>query len=126
MRRFVLSTALAALSMGFVLAQDAAPLTLADAPKKVDQKVTVEFEVKSTGGKAGVYLNSEADFKSDKNFTVFLPAKAVEKFKAAKVDDPAAHFKGKTVRVTGTVTLFKEKPQIKVEGPDQVKVVEKK
>jgi DNA/RNA endonuclease YhcR with UshA esterase domain len=57
---------------------------------------------------------------------VFLPAKAVEKFKAAKVDDPAAHFKGKTVRVTGTVTRFKEKPQIKVEGPDQITVVEKK
>jgi DNA/RNA endonuclease YhcR with UshA esterase domain len=126
MRRFVLSTALAALSMGFVLAQDAAPLTPADAAKKVDQKVTVEFEVKSTGGKTAVYLNSEADFKSDKNFTVFLPAKAVEKFKAAKVDDPAVHFKGKTVRVTGTVTLFKEKPQIKVDGPDQIKLVEKK
>ncbi|MFO0797887.1 MAG: hypothetical protein U0804_10435 [Gemmataceae bacterium] len=126
MRRFVFPAVVALVSAGFVLAQDAAPLTPADAAKKVDQKVTVEFLVKSTGGKTAVYLNSEEDFKSDKNFTVFLPAKAVEKFKAAKVDDPAAHFKGKTVRVTGTVTLFKEKPQIKVDGPDQVKVVEKK
>lgn len=114
------------LSAGVVLAQDAAPLTPADAAKKVDQKVTVELTVKSVGGKTAVYLNSEDDFKSDKNFTVFVPAKAVEKFKAAKIDDVAAHFKGKTVRVTGTVTLFKEKAQIKVEGPDQIKIVEKK
>jgi len=126
MHRFVLSITVALMAMAFVLAQDAAPLSPADAAKKVDQKITVEFVVKSTGGKAAVYLNSEEDFKSDKNFTVFLPAKAVEKFKAAKVDDPAAHFKGKTVRVTGTVTLFKEKPQIKVEGPDQITLVEKK
>jgi len=126
MRRLPAALFVAVLSAGFVLAQDAAPLTPADAAKKVNQKVTVEFQVKSTGGKSAVYLNSEEDFKSDKNFTVFLPAKAVDKFKAAKVDDPAAHFKGKTVRVTGTVTLFKEKPQIKVEGPDQITVVEKK
>jgi DNA/RNA endonuclease YhcR with UshA esterase domain len=126
MRRVPAALFVAVLSAGFVFAQDAAPLTPADAAKKVDQKVTVEFQVKSTGGKTAVYLNSEEDFKSDKNFTVFLPTKAVEKFKAKKVDDPAAHFKGNTVRVTGTVTLFKEKPQIKVEGPDQITVVEKK
>lgn len=113
-------------SAGFVLAQDGAPLSPADAAKKVDQKVTVEMVVKSVGGKTAVYLNSEDDFKSDKNFTVFVPAKAVEKFKAAKIDDVAKHFKGKTVHVTGTVTLFKDKAQIKVEGPDQIKVVEKK
>jgi len=126
MRRLPVALFVAVVSAGFVLAQDAAPLTPAEAAKRVDQKVTVEFQVKSTGGKTAVYLNSEEDFKSDKNFTVFLPAKAVEKFKAKKVDDPAAHFKGKTVRVTGTVTLFKERPQIKVEGPDQITVVEKK
>ncbi len=126
MRRLPAALFAAVVSAGFVLAQDAAPLTPADAAKKVDQKVTVEFQVKSTGSATGVYLNSEESFKSDKNFTVFLPKNVVEKFKAAKVDDPAAHFKGKTVRVTGTVTLFKEKPQIKVEGPDQIKLVEKK
>ncbi|HEX4606935.1 MAG TPA: hypothetical protein VH092_01895, partial [Urbifossiella sp.] len=114
------------LAAGVVLAQDAAPLTPAEAAKKVDQKVTVELTVKSAGGKANVFLNSEDDFKSDKNFTIFVSAKAVEKFKEAKVDDVGAHFKGKTVRVTGTVTLFKEKAQIKVEEPAQIKVVEKK
>ncbi|MBN9522429.1 hypothetical protein J0H58_28570 [bacterium] len=126
MRRLVAAGLALVLAAGVVLAQAGAPLTPADAAKKIDQKVTVELVVKSTGGKTAVYLNSEDDFKSDKNFTIFVPAKAVEKFKDAKIDDVAKHFKGKTVHVTGTVTLFKDRPQIKVEGPDQIKVVEKK
>ena len=104
----------------------AKPLTPAEAAKKVNEKVTVEFEVKSTGGKVVCYLNSEADFKDAKNFTVFIPDTAIEKFKKAKIDDPREYFKGKTVRVNGAVTLNREKPQIKVEDPDQVMVVDKK
>jgi DNA/RNA endonuclease YhcR with UshA esterase domain len=98
----------------------------AEAAKKVNEKVTVEMEVKSTGGKEANFLNSEADYKDAKNFTVFIPEAALEKFKKAKIDDPKTHYKGKTVRVTGTVTLYREKPQIKVEDPTQIEVVEKK
>ena len=104
----------------------AKPISPAEAAKKVNEKVTVEMEVKSTGGKDVCFLNSEADYKDDKNFTVFIPEETLEKFKKAKIDDPRAHFKGKTVQVTGTVTLYREKPQIKVEEPDQIKVADKK
>jgi DNA/RNA endonuclease YhcR with UshA esterase domain len=102
------------------------PITPAEAAKKVDEKLTVEMEVKSTGGKDVCFLNSEADYKDAKNFTVFIPEAALEKFKKAKIDDPKTHYRGKTVRVTGTVTLYREKPQIKVEDPTQIEVVEKK
>ena len=34
--------------------------------------------------------------------------------------------KGKTVHVSGTVTLYQNRPQIQVEEPGQIKVVEKK
>jgi len=102
------------------------PLTPAEAAKKVNEKVTLEMEVKSTGGKANCYLNSEADFKDAKNFTVLISEAALAKFKAAKIDDPREHYKGKVVRVTGTVTTNRDKPQIKVEGPDQIETVEKK
>jgi DNA/RNA endonuclease YhcR with UshA esterase domain len=67
-----------------------------------------------------------ADFRDAQNFTVFIPEEAVEKFKKAKVEDPRTHFKGKTILVTGTVTLYREKPQIKVEDPDQIQVADKK
>jgi DNA/RNA endonuclease YhcR with UshA esterase domain len=105
------------------------PLSPAEAAKRVDQKCTVEMVVKSTGkARAGtpVFFNSEDDFRDKKNFTVLLDKEAVEKFKKAKVEDPAAHFKGKTVRVTGTVKLYRERPEIVVNDPGQIKVVEKK
>jgi DNA/RNA endonuclease YhcR with UshA esterase domain len=107
--------------------KDTKPITPADAAKMVDKKVTVEMEVKSVGKAEGVYfLNSEEDFKSEKNFTIFINQEGTKKFKEAKVEDMMAHFKGKTVRVTGTVQLYKEKPEIVVEDPKQIEVVEKK
>jgi DNA/RNA endonuclease YhcR with UshA esterase domain len=106
-------------------ASQGTPLSPAEAAKKVNEKVTVQMEVKSTGGKDNWFLNSEADFKDDKNFTVFIPKETVEKFKKNKIDEPA-HFKSKTIQVSGTVTLFKDKPQIKVDEPDQIKILEKK
>jgi DNA/RNA endonuclease YhcR with UshA esterase domain len=102
------------------------PITPAEAAKKVNEKVTVQFQVKSVGGTTNGYLNSETDYKDAKNFTVFLPKETIEKFKEMKIDDPRAHFKDKTIQVSGTIMLYKEKPQIKVEAPDQIKIVEKK
>src|SRR5438132_745493 len=79
------------------------PLTPADAAKKINEKCTVEMEVKSVGmpssGKV-VFLNSEEDFKSSKNFTVMLGEKALDQLKKAKVDDVSVHYKGKTIQVT--------------------------
>jgi DNA/RNA endonuclease YhcR with UshA esterase domain len=102
------------------------PITPAEAAKKVNEKVTVEFQVKSVGGNTNGYLNSETDYKDAKNFTVFLPKETIDKYKEMKINDPRAHFKDKTIQVSGTVTLYQEKPQIKVEAPDQIKIVEKK
>jgi DNA/RNA endonuclease YhcR with UshA esterase domain len=87
------------------------------------------MEVKSTGkarGGAAVFLNSEENYRDDKNFTIFLDKDALEKLKKAKIDDPAAHYKGKTIRVTGTVKLYRDKPEIAVTEPDQIQVVEKR
>jgi DNA/RNA endonuclease YhcR with UshA esterase domain len=40
----------------------------------------------------------------------------------AGIEDPAAHFKGKTIRVTGRIDLHREQPQIKVTLPEQIEV----
>jgi hypothetical protein len=42
------------------------------------------------------------------------------------VDDPAVHFKDKTIRVTGTVIIKEERPRIEVDDPKQIQIVEKK
>jgi DNA/RNA endonuclease YhcR with UshA esterase domain len=105
------------------------PISPAEAAKRINEKCTVEMQVKS-GGKSTkdklFFLNSEQNFRDKTNFTVVIDAKATAKFKEAKIDDPAVHFIGKTIRVTGKVVLFKDKPEIKVEDPDQIKIVEKK
>jgi DNA/RNA endonuclease YhcR with UshA esterase domain len=112
----------------FVAADDTAkPLSPEEAAKHLNEKVTVKMEVKAANLREGVcFLNSQEDFKDAKNFTVFISKEALPKFREAKIDDPAAHFKGKTILVTGKVTLYREKPQIAVEGPDQIKVEEMK
>jgi hypothetical protein len=45
------------------------------------------------------------------------------RFGEAKLDDPAGHFKGKTIRVTGKVIVKGSQPQIEVDDPQQVEVV---
>jgi DNA/RNA endonuclease YhcR with UshA esterase domain len=105
----------------------AKPIGPAEAAKKVDEQVTLRMEVKSAALREEVcFLNSEEDFMDAKNFTVFINREALAKFKHAKIDDPAAHFKGKTVQVTGKVTLYRDRPEIVLSGPDAIKVVEKK
>ncbi len=109
------------------LAQGPPPVvSLVQAAKMVDQRVTIQMEVKSTGGNTACFLNSSADFKDAGNFTVFLPAEALEKFAQGKVAKPAEYYKGKFVQVTGTVSLYKDKPQIRVDDPAQIKVLERK
>lgn len=111
----------------FVLAEETPkPLTPAEAATKVKEKVTVQMQVKSTGGRENCYLNSEEDFKSDANFTIFLSKDAKEKFKKAGIENPVEYYKLKTIQVTGTVIVVEKKPRIAVNEPTELKVIEKK
>jgi hypothetical protein len=107
---------------------DKAPpkVAVADAGKHVNEKCVIEMLVKSTGKASDlVFLNSEENFREEKNFTVVLRKDAVEKLKA-KIADPASHFKTKTVRVTGTIILYRDKPQIAVDDAETIQVVGEK
>jgi DNA/RNA endonuclease YhcR with UshA esterase domain len=106
---------------------DAKPLTPELSAKKIGEKCTVQMDVKSVGkGKGVVFLNSKAVYKDADNFTVFISKAGVEKLKEAKIDDPAAYYKSKTVLATGVVKLYREKPEIVVETAEQIQVVGKK
>jgi alkaline phosphatase D len=105
---------------------DGKPVSVAELAKHVNEKVTLEMTVQSTGTSAGlVFLDSAEDRRSEDNFTVVLEKDAVDGLKKSGVADPRKHFAGKTVRVSGTVSLFRERPQIKVDDPKQIEVVEK-
>lgn len=106
--------------------KDAKPLTPGAAAKKINEKCTVEMKIESVGKGNGVYfLNSKEDYKDKDNFTVFINKDGAESLSKAKIDDPVAHFKGKTVRVSGTVVLYKDRPEIIIEMADQIRIVEK-
>jgi hypothetical protein len=112
------------------VAEDTKPLTPAEAIKKVNEKVTVQMLVKATKNRlekrGEIYLDSEEDFRDDKNLGVVVTKAGAAKFKEAGVDDPAVHFKDKTIRVTGTVIIKEERPRIEVDDPKQIQIVDKK
>jgi len=128
MRAGVLASVLCSAGLSITWgADDPKPVTPEEAAKKVGESVLLQMEVKSATLRDDTcFLNSEKDFKDARNFTVFIGREALAKFRAAKIDDPAAHFKGKTVQVQGKVKLYKERPEIALGGPDEIKIVEKK
>ena len=99
-----------------------------EATKQVGKEWTATMTVRSTGGDrtgARVYLNSETDFRSETNFAVALTMKGLKAAMAkAKIADVRKHYLGKKIRVTGKVTLYRDKPQIVVEEMKQIEVVE--
>jgi hypothetical protein len=106
------------------------PLTPVEARKHVNEKITLQMFVKASKNRLEkhkeIYLDSETDYKDEKNMAVVINEEGAAKFKKAGVDEPAGHFKGKTIRITGTVTLDKERPRIVVSDPAQIRIVDNK
>ncbi len=111
-------------------AKEEKPLAPAEAIKMVDKEVTVEMVVRSSKNALAqrheIYLDSEENFRDEKNLAVVITEDGAGKFKDAGIEDPAEHFRGKTIRVTGTVTLKEERPRIEVGDPKAIKLIEAK
>jgi DNA/RNA endonuclease YhcR with UshA esterase domain len=104
----------------------AVPLSPLEAINRINEKVTVEMIVKAAKNCQRcslMFLDSEEDHHDAKNFAVAVTAAGKGKFKEAKIDDPTGHFKGKSIRVTGVVTVKDKQPQIEVDDPGQIEVV---
>jgi len=99
----------------------------AEAKNHVDEECTVEMTVRSSKNAAGrneYYLDSEVDFRDEKNLAVVISYDHADAFKNAGIDDPAEHYKDKTIRVTGKVIQENDQTRIRVTEPGQIKVVE--
>jgi len=115
----------------WTLAQDAAvadavAIAPDEAASHVGEKCAVTMRVNSSRHMADAgrcYLNSAKDFRDENNLTVVIFKRGLESFAEEKIDAPAEHFRGKTIRVTGTVEMYKDKPQIKVDRADQIEIV---
>jgi hypothetical protein len=108
----------------------APPLTPVAARTKIGQEITVEMVVataKDRLEKRGeIYLDSELDFRSDKNFAVVITPAGAAQLKEQGLADPAQHFLGKTIRAKGTVKEVDGVPRIEIDEPKQIEIVKPK
>jgi DNA/RNA endonuclease YhcR with UshA esterase domain len=104
------------------------PLSPREATICVNEQVTVEMLVRAAKNCphcSQIFLDSEEDHHDPHNLAVAVTSIGRVKFKEAMIEDPAAHFKGKTIRVTGTVILKENRPAIDVNHPMQIEIVER-
>jgi hypothetical protein len=89
------------------------PLSLLEAASQVNEQVTVAMLVKVAKNCphcSQVFLDSEEDHHDPNNLAVAVTDIGAARFRGAGIDDPAFRFKGKTIRVTGVVTLKDNRP----------------
>ena len=102
------------------------PLSAPEARTRINEQITVEMFVKAAKSCQRcslMFLDSEEDHHDLKNFAVAVTDTGKAKFREAKIDDPAGHFKGKAIRVTGKAIVKDRQPQIEVDDPQQIEAV---
>jgi hypothetical protein len=101
-------------------------LSPVEAINRVNESVTVEMLVRRTKcctGSWQVFLDSEPNHRDLKNLGVVITVEGRPKFTEAGIDDPTAHFSGKTIRVRGVVIRKEKGPYIEVNDPSQIELV---
>lgn len=121
---------LALIAVPGVRSNEGDPITPREAIERVNQTVTVEMQVKATKNRlqkrGEIYLDSETDFRDPKNLGIVVTKDGSASFKQAGIEDPAVHFKDKSIQVTGTVILKDDRPRIEVNDAKQIRLVDRK
>jgi hypothetical protein len=101
-------------------------LSPVEAINRINESVTVEMLVQRTKCCAGcrqVFLDSEASHRDPKNLGIVVTENGRAKFAEVGIDDPTAHYKGKTIRVHGVVIRREGRPYIEVNDPGQIEAL---
>jgi hypothetical protein len=106
------------------------PIAPEKAKEHANKKVTVQMVVSHTKNllekSSLVYLDSAKDFRSKENLAVTIRQPAADEMKKAGIDDPAKHYEGKTIKVTGIVKVKDDKARLDVDKMSQIEIVEAK
>lgn len=97
-----------------------------EAIQRLNEPVSVAMRVqraKSCTGSLQFFLDSEENHHDPRNLGVVVTAAGAAKFKETKINNPAAHFIGQTIRVQGVVILKENRPYIEVDDPAQIEIV---
>ena len=117
-RLLLFSGLICAFSLSVGLAQADTIISDTEAAQHVGQTVSVEGTItkvfKSKNG--NIFLNFGGDYP-DVTFVVWIPEDAPE-----AADPSLASLEGKKVKISGTVQLYRGKPEIKVSTKEQIVV----
>ncbi|MBX9679030.1 MAG: hypothetical protein K2X38_09725 [Gemmataceae bacterium] len=100
-------------------------LSAEEAINRVNEFVIVEMVVQKTKNctrSCQVFLDSESSHRDPKNLGVVIKLEGRPKFTEAGIDDPTAHFEGKTIRVRGVVIRKEKGPYIEVNDVSQIEL----
>src|SRR5262249_52620559 len=124
MQRVLIAILAVLLHAAAVWADEGKPLGPVEARKQVGKEITVRLEVKAAKDRlekrGEIYLDAQDNFKDEKNFAVVITKAGAESLRAAGISDPADHFKGKTIRATGTVKEVDGVPRIEIDDSKQI------
>jgi predicted RecB family nuclease len=98
-----------------------------EASQRLNEPVTVEMPIRQSKActcSSQFFLDCEENKRDPKNLGLVVTTAGAAKFKEVGIDDPADHFKGKTIRVQGIVILKASRPYIEVDDPGQIEIVE--
>ncbi len=98
-----------------------------EARNHVGETCTTTFKVRHT--KHGVhrktyFLDSEENFRAEKNLGVQISEEVAAKLKEKGVDAPHTHYADKTIRVTGPIFLQEGGVYLRIEDPDRIALVD--
>jgi hypothetical protein len=106
---------LAVMCATLAIAQAPSNYTAADAAKHVGETATVTDRVDGfhQSSKGNIFLNMGGKYPNQA-FTAFIPSSS-----AAQFPNPQ-QYEGRTVSVSGKISLYKGKPEIIVNSPSQI------
>jgi hypothetical protein len=129
MRLDVLTLGLVCLNLAAAEQTPVKPLAPAEAGQHVGERVLVEMRVRASKDRlekrGEIYLDSERDFHDPKNLGVVITKTGAARYRRMQLQGPAAYFKDKIIRVTGTVILKDKRPRIEVDDPARITLVKK-
>jgi len=97
------------------IAQTSVTYTAAEAAKHVGETATITDRVDGVhqSGKGNIFLNMGGKYPNQA-FTAFIPSSSAGQFSNPQ------QYEGRTVSVSGKITLYHGKPEIVVNSPSQV------
>jgi DNA/RNA endonuclease YhcR with UshA esterase domain len=104
-------------------------VTAEKAGQFLNQRITVEMAIRSVGKATTTeryYLNSKASYRDNDNFAITFTRPVIDQLKAQGISDLSgieAHFKGRTIRVTGMVSEYQSRAQVDITSLDQIQIV---